>query len=160
MLSAKNKKFRIDINEALITPEHENLFASYKKSISFETASSLLSLLQGDGDRNVYNTFMINVYDEERLVATGGFDLGRNSAAGIFSVYDPAYKKFSLGKYMIYEKMLYCKGKNFTYFYPGYVVPGYPAFDYKIEIAKPALEYFDMEQKKWFPIYDRDGNAC
>ena len=149
ILSAKNKKFRTEIRQALITPAHENLFASYKNSISFETASSLLSLLQGDSDYNVYNTFMINVYDGERLIGSGGFDLGSNSAAGIFSVYDPAYKKFSLGKYMIYEKMLYCKRENFIYFYPGYFVPGYPSFDYKIEMGKPALEYFDIEQGKW-----------
>ncbi len=67
----------------------------------------------------------------------------------VSSIYDPAYKKYSLGKFMIYEKMLYCKDENFSYFYPGYFVPGYTMFDYKLEIGKPAIEYFDVHKKEW-----------
>lgn len=154
ILSEKNKHFRIEIKEALITPAHEELFASYKKTINFEAAPSLISLLQGGLDYNVYNTFMINVYEGETLAGTGCFDLGSNSAAGIFSVYDPRYKKFSLGKYMIYEKMLFCQRENFIYFYPGYFVPGYPMFDYKLDIGQSALEYFEPLQKRWHSFFD------
>lgn len=161
ILSKRNGRFRIEFKSAVITPAHEALYDSYKESISFEGASSLHSLLYGKSDFNVFNTQMINVYDGDALIGTGLFDLGKNSAAGICSVYDPAYKKFSLGKYMIYEKLQYCKRKNFTYFYPGYFVPGYPAFDYKLEIGKPALDYFDPLQKKWYAFYDQaiSGNG-
>lgn len=155
ILSGKNKPFRTEIKPALITPAHEELFASYKENISFEAAPSLISLLQGGLDYNVYNTFMINVYDGDTLAGTGCFDLGCNSAAGIFSVYDPRYKKCSLGKYMIYEKMLYCQRENFSYFYPGYFVRGYPVFDYKIEIGQPAVEYFDPQKRSWYRLYDK-----
>ncbi|HET7118269.1 MAG TPA: hypothetical protein VFI29_17360 [Hanamia sp.] len=152
-LSRKNKRFRTEIKTLVITPEHEALYNSYKEGISFECASSLHSLLYGKSDFNVYNTQMINVYDGDILIGTGCFDLGNKSAAGICSVYDPAYKKFSLGKYMIYEKLQYCKQENFSYFYPGYFVPGYPPFDYKLEIGKPAIDYFDPLQKKWYRFY-------
>ena len=153
VLSAKNNRFRSEIKKAVITPVHEALFASYKEGIPFENAASLHSLLYGNIERNVYNTYMIEVYDGNILIGAGYFDIGNNSAAGICSVYDPAYKKFSLGKYMIYEKMQYCKRENFTYFYPGYFVPGNPIFDYKLEIGKPAIEYFDPVQKRWYPFY-------
>lgn len=153
-LSGKNNRFRIEIKKLRITPEHEALYNSYKESISFECASSLHSLLYGEKDFNVYNTQMINVYTGDILIGTGCFDLGSNSAVGICSVYDPEYKKFSLGKYMIYEKLQYCKRENFTYFYPGYFVPGYPPFDYKLEIGKPAIDYFDPVQKKWYAFYE------
>lgn len=156
-LSEKNNRFRTEIKRLNITPAHEALYDSYKKGISFEGASSLHSLLYGKSDYNVYNTQMINVYDGNILIGTGCFDTGKESAAGIYSIFDPAYKKFSLGKYMIYEKMQYCKRKNFSYFYPGYFVPGYPAFDYKLEIGKPAIDYLDPLQKKWYAFYD--GNT-
>jgi leucyl-tRNA---protein transferase len=155
LLSKKNSRFRTEIKKAVITPMHERLYTSYKEDISFEGAPSLYSLLNGNSTSNVYNTYMIDVYDGNLLIGTGCFDLGSKSAAGIYSVYDPAYKKFSLGKYMIYEKMFFCKNKNFAYFYPGYFVPGYPAFDYKLEIGYPAIEYFDSIQKQWHPFAEK-----
>lgn len=152
LLARKNSKFRIEIKKENITTAHEALYNSYKQSIPFEVATSLHALLYGNSDKNVYDTWMIDVYDNETLIGTGGFDLGSNSAAGIFSVYDPAYKNYSLGKYMIYEKMQFCKREKFTYFYPGYFVPGYARFDYKLEIGKQAIEYFNPVQKKWFSL--------
>jgi arginine-tRNA-protein transferase len=151
-LMKKNKYFRTEITRLILTPEHEALFRNYKNHITFEASSSLHSLMYGTEDKNVFNTQMINLYDGDRLIATGAFDLGVQSAEGIFAVYDPAYKQFSLGKYLIYEKMLLCKREGFTWFYPGYYVPGYSRFDYKKEIGKEAIEYFDREHGKWFKL--------
>ncbi len=151
-LAKKNQRFRLEIGELFLTQEHERLFATYKNYIPFETASSLHSLLYGEVANNVFNTRLINLYDGDRLIASGAFDLGNQSVAGIFSVYDPAYRQFSLGKYLIYEKMMFCKREGFAYFYPGYYVPGYARFDYKKEIGKGAIHYFDREQYNWFPL--------
>ncbi|HEY5371524.1 MAG TPA: GNAT family N-acetyltransferase [Hanamia sp.] len=153
ILSKKNSCFRTEIKSSVITPAHEELYDSYKEGVSFEGASSLHSLLYGKSDCNAFNSQMINVFDGDVLIGAGVFDLGKHSAAGICSIYNPAYRKFSLGKYMIYEKIQYCKRENFTYFYPGYFVPGYPTFDYKLEIGKPAIDYFDPVQKRWFAFY-------
>lgn len=149
VLSGKNKRFRTEITGAVLTPEHEALFAKYKQHISFQASSSLRSLLYGNEYENVFNTRLINMYEDNRLIATGAFDLGDRSAAGIFSVYDPAYKNFSPGKYLIYEKIHFCKKEGFAWFYPGYYVPGYPMFDYKKEIGKPALEYYVRGENVW-----------
>lgn len=151
-LHKRNGKFKIEIKKAHITKEHEILFAHYRHSVSFETSPSLEWLLFGNKLYNVYNTFVINVFDGDKLIGAGFFDLGKTSAAGICSVYHPDYKKHTLGKYIIYQKMFFCKRNNFQYFYPGYFVPGYAAFDYKLEIGRTALEYFDVEKEKWFSI--------
>ena len=148
-LHKKNIRFRTEIKPASVTTDHEALFARYRQSLSFQSYLSLQDLLLGDNACNIYNTYMINVYDETELIGTGFFDLGKNSAAGICSVYDPRYKKYSLGRYMIYEKMFYCKENELTYFYPGYFVPGYGVFDYKLTIGKPAVQYFDIYEKRW-----------
>ncbi len=148
-LHKKNNRFTTEIKKAVITGQHETLFKAYKESVLFEAASSLHWLLYGNSSNDAFNTFMINVYDNDKLIAAGFFDLGKTSAAGICSFYDPAYKKYSLGKYIIYEKIIYCKKENFDFFYPGYFVPGYSRFDYKLEIGTPAIEYFDSHKKEW-----------
>jgi arginyl-tRNA--protein-N-Asp/Glu arginylyltransferase len=151
-LQKKNARFRVEIQPAFITAEKEALFSAYKKNISFEASSSLSTLLYGKADFNVYNTTEINIYDQHKLIATGFFDIGKVSAAGISSFYDPVYKKYSLGKYLIYLKIEYCKKINLQYFYPGYFVPGYTLFDYKLEIGKPVLQYLEFPSLNWKPL--------
>lgn len=148
-LRKKNSRFKTEIKKGSVTSDHEALFSCYKESLSFESPPSLNRLLLGDKSYNIYNTYMINVYDGNQMIGTGFFDLGKNSAAGICSVYDPRYKAYSLGKYMIYEKMHYCKNNKLSYFYPGYFVPGYALFDYKLTIGNPAIEYFDTFEREW-----------
>jgi arginine-tRNA-protein transferase len=94
----------------------------------------------------------ICLYDGEKLVGCGFFDLGLKSAAGISSFYDPDYKKFSPGKYLIYQKIHYCKNAGLDFFYPGYFVSGYPFFDYKLEIGGSALEYYEVVSGKWMTM--------
>jgi arginine-tRNA-protein transferase len=112
----------------------------------------LHALLFGKSNHNIYNTQEINIYDGNKLIAAGFFDLGKTSAAGISSFYDPAYKKYSLGKYLIYLKIEYCKEIGLHYFYPGYFVPGYPLFDYKLEIGRSVLQYLEFTSSQWKSI--------
>ena len=151
-LLKKNAKFKIEFRQASITPEKERLFSEYKKNISFEASTSLNTLLYGKVNYNIYNTTEVCLYDQDKLIAVGFFDVGKTSAAGISSFYDPAYKKYTLGKFLIYLKIAYCKRLGLQYFYPGYFVPGYPLFDYKLEIGKSVLQYLDFPSLSWRPL--------
>jgi leucyl-tRNA---protein transferase len=149
-----NSRFRSDISRFSITTEKEELFARYRQNISFEASSSLYQLMFGKAFHNVYNTMEVNLYDSNKLIACGFFDLGCNSAAGITSFYDPDYKKYSLGKFLIYLKIKYCKENGLQYFYPGYFVPGYSFFDYKLSIGKNSLEFLELSSSDWMPVKD------
>jgi leucyl-tRNA---protein transferase len=151
-VSRLNHRFSWKINKASLNATKENLFQKYKQGISFETSPTLYHLLFGKGTHDIFNSHEVCVYDQEKLIAVGIFDLGKNSAAGIISFYDPAYKKYSLGKYLIYLKMNFCKEQGLAFFYPGYFVPGYPFFDYKLKLGKSALHFFDVVKEQWFPI--------
>ena len=148
-LLKKNARFKMEIRPAAITPEKELLFLKNKKNISFDASTSLNTLLFGKADYNIYNTTEISLFDQGKLIAVGFFDIGKESAAGISSFYDPAYKKYSLGKYLIYLKIAYCKNMGLQYFYPGYFVPGYSLFDYKLEIGKPAIQFLEFPTLAW-----------
>lgn len=94
----------------------------------------------------------VTVRDKGKLIGCGFFDLGKRSTAGICSFYDPDYKKFSLGKFLIHHKIIYSRNSGYEFFYPGYFVPGYSPFDYKLKIYPSAQEYFDLATSRWSPI--------
>ncbi|MBY0426461.1 MAG: hypothetical protein K2Q22_12545, partial [Cytophagales bacterium] len=152
-LQRLNKNFRKEIVPLAISLEHELLFEKYKTHIPFETSPSLHQLLFDQEPSNAFDTQMINIYDKDKLIACGIFDLGKTSAEGISCIYDPDYKKYSLGKYLIASKLEFCAEKNLEYFYPGYFVPGYPAFDYKLGIQKDKLQYLDLSCNQWLPLH-------
>lgn len=147
-----NASFKPEIKQANVTQEQETLFEKYKRGVSFEASPSLNSLLYGKSFHNIYNTYEIEIYDGNKLIAVGFFDIGEKSAAGITSFYDPAYKKYSLGNYLMFLKMEYGKSLGLDYFYPGYFVPGYSFFDYKLRINNSNLQYWQLNAKRWLPI--------
>jgi arginine-tRNA-protein transferase len=151
-LEKLNRHFRIEIGEVMQTCEEELLFQKYLLSKPWGWPDSLEQLLFDDSSENIFNTVSINMYDQEQLIASGLFDLGEKSAAGITAFYNPDYKKYSLGKYLIFKKIEYCRSKGLEYFYPGYFVPGVNAFDYKLSIGNGALEYFQSGTRMWLPI--------
>jgi leucyl-tRNA---protein transferase len=151
-LRKRNTSFKIEVKKASVTKEKEILYATYRKTLSFEPSASLHTLLFGKTNYNIYTTYEVTVYDDTKLIACGFFDIGKSAAAGISSFYDPAYKKYSLGRYLIYLKMDYCKKLGLQFFYPGYFVPGYSLFDYKLEIGRSELQYFEMISRTWRSI--------
>jgi leucyl-tRNA---protein transferase len=153
-LEKLNKRFTVEFKHAEIDQEKETLFTRYRQQVSFEPSSSVQSLLYGRAVHNVYQTMEVTVRDNGKLIGCGIFDLGKKSAAGISSFYDPDYKKFSLGKFLIYQKIKYSKMAGYEYFYPGYFVPGYPPFDYKLKIHPEAQQYFDLVTNRWDDIFN------
>ncbi|MEO6733959.1 MAG: hypothetical protein ABIN01_22235 [Ferruginibacter sp.] len=154
-LAKQNKKFRSEIKKSLkgaISSQHQALYEHYRQSISFDVSATLTELLSGNEIYNRFNTYEVNIYDGDTLIGAGFFDMGEKSAAGITSIYHPAYKKYTLGKYLMYLKMDFCKQQEVHFFYPGYVVPGYTPFDYKLEIGKATLQYLQLATQKWIPV--------
>lgn len=156
-LRKRNRRFRAEFRPAGPVPgaDLEDLFGRYRESLTIDVAQSLFDLLTGYEASNVFNSWEVRVYDGPRLVAGGVFDRGRTGAAGITSFYDPDYAKHSLGKYLIYLKMEFCREQGLRWFYPGYFVPGRPRFDYKLAIATDHLEYLDLASGTWIPWTDR-----
>lgn len=148
-LERRNKEFKTEIIPFSYSKQYELLFQKYRSSLPPGRAGDLHSFLIGDSPYLIFNSMVINIYDAGKLIGSGVFDLGKKSAAGISSFYDPDYKKCSIGRYLIYKKIEYCKQNGYDYFYPGYFVPGLKAFDYKLEIGKECLEFYDMAKDQW-----------
>jgi arginyl-tRNA--protein-N-Asp/Glu arginylyltransferase len=151
-LKKLNAKFNVVVDRASITPEKEQLFAKYRASISFDASPSLPYLLYNESNKDIFDSYNVCVYEEEKLIAVGYFDLGQTTSMGISCFYDPDYKKYSLGKYLMLLKIEYAIEQGLTYFYPGYFAPGYPLFDYKLDLAKAGLSFLDVVSNEWFDI--------
>ena len=161
-LKKLNSSFKIQIGSYTLNQEKEELFAKYRKSVAFDASDSLQSQLFGNSTNidSVFDTHEVCIYEGDKLIAAGFFDIGNDTAAGISSFYDPEYKKNSLGKYIIYLKIAYCTKLGLNYFYPGYFVPGYEAFNYKLDINRKALQFLSLVNDKWLAIsnYSEDYN--
>ena len=85
------------------------MYQRYRSSLEFEPAPTLRDLLFGDDSRSLFPTWQVELFDGETVVAAGFFDRGEKAAAGIICFYDPAWRKYSLGKDLIYRKMAQCR---------------------------------------------------
>lgn len=149
---ARNFSFTIeDFHPEKIRFDHSLLHARYRSSIDFDGALSIEEcLLREDQVRtNIFDTKCISIFDQDRLVAGGYFDLGGKSAASILHFFDPEYARYSLGKYLILITTDYLKANQFEYYYPGYVVQHLKKMDYKLFLGKEWAEYFDPEAASW-----------
>lgn len=146
------KAFRYNIETFNGTSDtYEAIYTSYRQSINFDGADSIHQCLFGetDANQNIFKTKCISVFDGEKLVAGGYFDVGENSGTSILHFFDPYYKNYSLGKYLMLLTVDYLLSTGYTFYYPGYLVAGNPKMNYKLFIGKEATQYFDSETANW-----------
>lgn len=147
-IRALNKDFTVEYLPFRLTEEVDVLHKKYAPSVKFNACNDLSTILV-DINNDIYDSYIIEVRDKGKLIAAGVFDKGKDAIEGIINFYDPEYKKYSLGKYLILLKHRYCSQNGIPYYYPGYYMPAQPVFDYKLFISKPATEVYLPEYHLW-----------
>ena len=147
----KGDGFVTSISDFKNSDELEELHSLYFESIKFITSFSIADLMI-DTDNRVFDSKLLTVRNNGRLIAAGIFDEGKNAIAGIKNIYHPEYKKYSFGKYMMWKKLQYCLKKNIKWYYPGYFAPGNDRFDYKLDVDRNATEVLIPEEKQWVSL--------
>lgn len=140
-------RFRVVFRPAFISAEKEALYQRYRRQFKGRIAPTLRTSLQDDTDQNIYDTWEVTIYDGNKLVAFSFFDRGFQSVASILGVFDPDYHKYSLGFFTMLAEIDYCQRHGLQFYYPGYVVPGYQKFDYKLRIGQ--VECYDERLDTW-----------
>jgi arginine-tRNA-protein transferase len=152
-LIRKNSEFSVTIGPYRVTKPLLELYFKYYVSIPFEIYPFLDDAVNENGSR-IFESYVIQIYDGDKLIAAGHIDKGKDCVAAIKNFYDPEYKKYSPGKYLMLLTYLYCLKKGMRWFYPGYIIPGYPKFDYKLFMDKNATEVHSIEDNSWARYYD------
>jgi len=154
-----NDRFSVTVKPFVLSDELETLYALYRNTLNFDAPESVESCLLGGATYNAFDTYVIEVRDERKLIAAGIFDNGDQSIAGIMNFYHPDYRKHSLGKYLMLLKINHARHQQKAYYYPGYLVSNYPKFDYKLFASEAATEVFDGVSGQWLPFSWETVNA-
>jgi arginine-tRNA-protein transferase len=150
IFNRNRRKFTVVIQPQNLTHEKQDLYQKYRKSFHSPIAVTLVYNLQDSARTTIYDTQEICIYHEDKLVACSFFDIGENSLASILGIYDPDYQQDSLGFYSMLLEIEWGLENGYEYYYPGYIVPQYDKFDYKLRIGKPEeLEFFDLRTSTW-----------
>jgi arginyl-tRNA--protein-N-Asp/Glu arginylyltransferase len=150
LLQASNE-FTKQIEPLQFTDELEELFATYRTQIDFDMSESVKTYLLGDRTENVFNSQLLTIRDDGKLIAAGCYDEADTSLMGLLSIYDPAYKKYSLGKVLLLLKLEEAMRLEKIYFYPGYISLHTPKFDYKLFPDLEATEVYNRLLDEWQP---------
>ncbi len=149
LLTRNGKRYVHEFGPCRLDAEKETLYQRYRADFNGYLSASLReNLLDGDQE-TVFNTFSTTIRSREdgKLAAASFFDLGRSAAASISGIFDPDLKAHSLGYYTMLLEIQYCLDHGIRYYYPGYVVPDYERFDYKLRLGDS--EYYDVFHKTW-----------
>ncbi len=155
-LLTANGCFNYSIQPLKVTGELEQLYNTYYNHLDFAASPTLQNNLFdysviNDPNHRVFDSMVIEVRDKTKLIAAGIFDRGEQSIAGIVNFFDPAYRKYSLGKWLMLVKIQYARENNMHYYYPGYIACDYNKFDYKLFPDVSAAEIYDPVSKQWLP---------
>jgi|AntRauTorckE5430_2_1112549.scaffolds.fasta_scaffold00508_11 arginine-tRNA-protein transferase len=159
LLRRNAKLFELGSGPRVIDTERENLYVRYAADFDGRISPTIADSLEDyEGKASLFNTWETTVRDKVsgQLVGVSYFDLGDQAAASILGVYDPLLKSFSLGYYTMLLEIQYCIDNGMRYYYPGYVVPGYQRFDYKLRLGNS--EYFDLRTDSWIAYDQEDIN--
>lgn len=158
-LLRSNEKFQVIVKPFALTDDIEALYTLYKSAVDFDAPESVDAWLFNGARYDAFDTCSVEVRDGDALIAVGIFDNGAHSIAGIMNFYHPAYRKHSLGKYLMLQKINLARLQQKLYYYPGYIVSNYPKFDYKLFPCEAATEVFDSRHGQWVSFSWETVNA-
>lgn len=153
LLRKNNTRFHYQVGRAEITDEKLAVNERYMLEHPGKSTDELDIHTLHNG-RRIFNTMECCVYDGDQLVAFSFFDCGKTSAYSKAGIYDPAYRKHSLGIYTMLLEMRWCQTEGMEYYYPGYISPDIPLFDYKKEIGD--IEFWSLRDRSWHPYSQYD----
>lgn len=132
-----------------VDAEVEELYSRYLGSIDFETAPTCHDYLHEEDQPDPFDTTMVQIRDQGRLIAVGYCDRGSASMMGVLSFYDPAYRGYSLGKYLYLRMIHDAIAQGMRYFYPGSILVGDDKMDYKMFTGRESLRTLLPVEEEW-----------
>ena len=144
LLRRNNAAFRYEIKKASMTPQKEELFQVHQKRFRSFLCNSLEEFLVLT---HRFDTYEINVYDQEKLVAVSFFDEAHNGLMSLLGLFDPSYAAYSLGIYTMLLEMQHGQNTQRKWYYPGYVHEQPSMYDYKLRLGK--VEVYDWQKRRW-----------
>lgn len=157
LLRKNDKRFTVKVKKASISDEKENLYNHNLFRFEGFLTEKLYQFLGVGFHISVFNTYEVEVFDNEKLVAYSYFDLGKNTIASLLGIIDWNYKKHSLGIYTMLKELEFAKQKNLKFYYPGPITLQSTTFDYKLKLGN--FSYL-AKTKRWRKLINKQTDSC
>ena len=141
------RSFTTRIGPARIDKDKNHLYHLHKKKFHGFIYPNLKQFLHSEGLQRVFNTWQVEVFDGEQLIAYSFFDVGQQSISSIIGIYDEKYSRHSLGIYSMLAEVQFALDNNMKYYYPGFIFNKPSPFDYKLRLGE--YQTYDWKKGSW-----------
>jgi leucyl-tRNA---protein transferase len=147
----RNQDLVVSVDPVSITTEVEALFDRHKSRFERHQPDNIYTFIADDPKSEPCNTVQQSIRLGGRLLAAGFFDIGGCSVSGIYTSFEPAEKRRSLGIFTILKEIEYAIANGMEFYYQGYCYSGESFYDYKKRFR--GTETFDWHGN-WVPLID------
>lgn len=148
---ARNRDLRVEVGPTTLEREMREMFEEHRRRFRSDVPDSLHDFLSHAPSEVPCRNEMIRVYAGARLVAAHFLDVGRSATSSVYSMFDPAESRRSLGIYTILLAVERSQRLGCLYYYPGYACREPSPYDYKKNFD--GLEEYDWHGR-WAPLAD------
>ncbi len=147
-VSKNFKNFSHKLVKNLSTKEHFELFINYQ--LERHTGGSMSDMDEDEFtsmiETSPIKTLLLEFRDKsQNLVGVVILDIDEKNLSAVYSFFDPKFKKFGLGNYMIIQCLLYGKVKKYKYLYLGYYIEELSSMSYKSRFRPGQI----LKNNKW-----------
>jgi len=156
ILNRVERELVVEVGQPVLDDEHEQVYQRYRTVARGERSATLVDFLYGDREpnRDVFDTREVRFRTPDgRLAGFSWFDVGKTAIQSLVGVYDPDFASLSVGFASMLVEIRWAQEHSLRWFYPGYVLPGAPAMDYKLRVGD--MEYLHPSGS-WRPWADLD----
>lgn len=144
-----NRDALVRVAPTRVTPEMGEMFDRHKARFTHHVPDSLNDFLSFDPARVPCPNEMICVHLGRRLAAVSFLDVGLRATSAVYSMFEPAHARRSLGIFTMLEAIRHSRALGCDYYYPGYACVEPSVYDYKKNFD--GLECFDWAGG-WRPL--------
>lgn len=153
----KCENFEISIQKINIDNVTENLFDLHKLKFTDNIPNSIYDFISKSNPSNAPTTILeLIVYDNGKAIAISYFGIGESSISSIYAMFNPDYKKYSLGLFTMLVEINYATQLDMNFYYHGYCYDISSFYDYKKKFN--ALEGYNWNEDKWeiYSSFDKE----
>ncbi|HEX8151298.1 MAG TPA: GNAT family N-acetyltransferase [Pyrinomonadaceae bacterium] len=149
---ARNRDLRVETRPTELDDEARAMFRLHRLRFREQVPESLEDFLSHAPASVPCRNETIRVYSGARLVAAHFLDVGERATSSVYSMFDPAESRRSLGVYTILLAAEQTRRTGRHLYYPGYATREPSPYDYKKNFA--GLEEYDW-RGRWLPLERR-----
>jgi arginine-tRNA-protein transferase len=146
---ARNRDLTVEVRPTELDADLWRMFVAHRQRFRADVPDSLRNFLSHRPAEVPCRNETLRVYAGPRLVAAHFLDVGREATSAVYSMFDPAESRRSLGIYTILKAVELSRRANRRHFYPGYGTREPSPYDYKKGL--PGLEEYDW-RGRWLPL--------